>query len=216
MIESTPNNAMLSAEQLRQKAIRQADKQGRITAFKRMVWRYFAWISWSWVLPIFGSLVLVFLVFMMLFHGPSVTYNGFVYWLGIGNTNSVVVVEKKDVNSNSEVQEIKILRVDHTLSDFSLSLLKEDELQLQQESITLEKQSNDVIEKQTVSAAAVSSKAVSIINPQESLKVKTNTATKSIVPKDKKIEKIKEKLNKKDSVDPKNSKATSTIKEKNK
>lgn len=215
MIENTPNNAMLSAEQLRQKAIRHADKQGRLIALKRMAWRYFAWISWSWVLPILGSLVIIFLVLMMLYHGPSVTYNGFLYWLGIGNT-SVVVVEKKDIDSNSDVKEIKILRIDHTLSDFSLGLLKEEETQSQQESISIEKQSNEVIEKQTVAAAAVSSKAVSIINPQESLKVKPNPAVKSIVPKDKKIEKIKEKLNKKDSVDPKNTKATSTIKEKNK
>lgn len=216
MIESTPNNAMLSAEQLRQKAIRHADKQGRITALKRMVWRYVAWISWSWVLPIFGSLVLIFLVFMMLYHGPNVTYNGFLYWVSVSKANSIVLVEKKDVGPNSDVQEIKILRVDHSLSDFSLGLLKEEESQSQEESINIEKQSNDAIEKQTVAAAAVSSKAVSIINTQESVKVKPNTAVKSIVPKDKKIEKIKEKLNKKDSVDQKNTKATSTIKEKNK
>lgn len=216
MIESTPNSTMLSAEQLRQKAIRQADKHGRRTAFKRMVWRYFAWISWSWVLPIVGSFTLVLLVFMLLYHGPKASYNGFLYWLGWDTRKSVVVIEKKGGSPSSDAQMIKILRIDHSLSDFSLGLLKEEEFQSQQESIRNEKQSNEAIEKQTVAAAAVSSKAVSIVNPQDSLKVKPNPADKSNIPKDKKIEKSKEKLNKKDSVDQKNTKPTSTIKEKNK
>ena len=216
MIESTPNSTMLSAEQLRQKAIRQADKHGRRTAFRRMAWRYFAWISWSWVLPIVGSFTLLLLVFMMLYQGPRASYNGFLYWFGWGTNKSTVVVEKKGDSPSSDLQEIKILRIDHSLSDFSLGLLKEDELQSQQESINNEKQSNAFIEKQTVEAASVSSKAVSIFNSQETLKVKPNSTVRSIIPKDKKIEKIREKLNKKDSVDPKSTKPSSTIKEKNK
>jgi hypothetical protein len=215
MIESTTNNTMLSAEQLRQKAIRQADKHGRRTAFKRMIWRYFAWISWSWVLPIVGSFTLLFLVFMLLYQGPRSSFNGFLYWLGWGSSNSLVVLEKKGDSPISDAHLIKILRVDHSLSEFSIGLLKEEELQLQQESFNNEKLSQNSIGKEAV-AAAVTAKAVSIVNTKESSKIKSNNAVKADGSKNTKIEKNKEKLNKKDSIDQKNTKPTSTIKEKNK
>lgn len=130
-MDSSTHQPILTSEQLRQKMMKQADARGRRTAFKKMVWRYFVWISWSWVLPSIGCLVVVLVLFSYFFSSIPVSLQ-WKQWMQ-ANEGFIPLLQKSSFTQASDAKEIRLLHFDHDLSDFSLKLLKEQELQQQSE-----------------------------------------------------------------------------------
>lgn len=229
MIDSNSPSPLLSAEQLRQKAIRQADARGRKVAFKRMVWRYLSWITWSWLLPIVGSLTLLFILTLSILQGPSVTWNGFLQWsYGRGSINSASATEavKLDVSLTkpsiffSDAKDIKLLTTDSALSSFSLELIKQEELEQQLEQNSDSAKSLDA-NIETVAPIATNiqakennQKRVEENKPVAAVKAKTNTNTEAKTKSNN--AKPPEKNKTKETKENKNSKNASASNEKNK
>lgn len=227
MIESNSPSPLLSAEQLRQNAIRQADARGRKVAFKRIVWRYLSWIIWSWLLPIVGSLTLLFILTLSFLQGPSVAWNGFLQWsyggCSIPSASAVGVVKSntsltKTPVSFTDVKDIKLLTTDSALSNFSIELIKQEELEQQLEkNIDSSKSFNANIDTASYVVPNTQEKEnnrklIAENKPVAAVKPKTNTEakTKSNNPKPPEKNKTKE------SKENKNSKNASASNEKNK
>ena len=229
MIDSNSPSPLLSAEQLRQKAIRQADARGRKVAFKRMVWRYLSWITWSWLLPIVGSLTLLFILTLSILQGPSVAWNGFLQWsFGGGSINSAPATGAVKLDDSltkpsiffSDAKDIKLLTTDSALSSFSLELIKQEELEQQLE------QQNDLLKSLDANIATdlpvVSNsqakennqKVIEENKPVVAVKAKTNTNTEAKTKSNN--AKPPEKNKTKETKENKNSKNASASNEKNK
>lgn len=229
MIESNSSSPLLSAEQLRQKAIRQADARGRKVAFKRMVWRYLSWITWSWLLPIVGSLTLLFILTLSILQGPSVAWNGFLQWsFGGGSINSAPATGAVKLDDSltkpsiffSDAKDIKLLTTDSALSSFSLELIKQEELEQQLEQNSDSAKSLDA-NIETVAPIATniqakenSQKRVEENKPVAAVKAKTNTNTEAKTKSNN--AKPPEKNKTKETKENKNSKNASASNEKNK
>lgn len=220
MIESSNPKQLLSAEQLRQKAIRQADLRGRKLAFRRMLWRYFTWISWSWILPSIGSLTLVLVMVLMLWQGPKVAYASFLNWIGFAKPTVISYETKKPNPIPADSKEIKILSTDTSLSDFSIQLLKQEQLE-EESSQAQEAKLNQNQNDNNIIPASLRPETPKNLNQQSFKSNESNKVNKVDVPRQKLDNshngaKSSTPVKNKEIKNNKNVKDASTVKDKNK
>lgn len=73
---------MLTSEELRVAALEASLKRGKWVARRRLLWRWFTWILWTFVLPVIGLAVSIALLV------------GSAFWLYIGHDKAYVAAQK--------------------------------------------------------------------------------------------------------------------------
>ena len=76
------SSPVFTSEELRVVAMSSSSRRGKSVARRRLVWRWFAWVVWSLVLPTIGALAL------------SAVLAGFVFWQYMGHNQAYVAAQK--------------------------------------------------------------------------------------------------------------------------
>jgi hypothetical protein len=100
-------NTVLTSEELRVAALQASAKRGKWVARRRVFWRWLAWLTWSYILPIIGLLTVIAALVSFIFWqylGHDAAYAAAQKWVQqeLGSFKTTVPVVSRAENARPE------------------------------------------------------------------------------------------------------------------